>query len=206
MIGEPPGGAHKGGAIDAGDIGARIIMGAHIAGQHAARDPVAELIERTVTPPAIRHPAHLLIELAAEVAGTPDAVESGARPVGVGAVIRRCGAPLQAFEAECRLHHLLARQRPHRRNRALIGDPGFRIGETRQIGIVDDSGGPHVARSDTDDIDLGLSGAQKIDVAIRRNRNEPARQRNAFLKRDIVDAFLHTLRRKTNHEGCRWAP
>src|SRR5260221_11823425 len=106
-------------------------MGAHVAGQRAVRDSGAELIERAVAPPAIRHPAHLLIELAAEIAWPPDAVESGTRGIRVGAVVRRCEAPLQTFEAECRLHHLLARQRPHRRKRALAGAPRLVVRKTR---------------------------------------------------------------------------
>src|SRR5262249_44582923 len=74
---EPPSGAHECGAIDAGDIGAWIVMCTHIAGQHAVRDPGAKLIERAVASPAVRHAAYLLIEPAAEVAWAPDAIKSG---------------------------------------------------------------------------------------------------------------------------------
>src|SRR5467141_3757080 len=110
-------------------------MGAHVAGQRAVRDPGAELIERAVAAPAIRHPAHLLIELAAEIAWSPDAVEPRTRGIRVGAVIRRRKAPLQTFEAKCRLHHLLARQRPHCRKRALAADPRFIVRKTEHARI-----------------------------------------------------------------------
>ena len=94
MIGESPSGAHEGGAIDSGNIRARVVMGADITGQHAAGNPGTELVERTMAAPAIGHAAYFLIESAAEIAWTPDTVEPAALSVGVGSVIRGREAPL----------------------------------------------------------------------------------------------------------------
>jgi hypothetical protein len=62
--GEPPGRADEGRTVNASGVATRRIMCADVTREDATLDLGSDLIERTVTAPAVRNSAHMLPKLA----------------------------------------------------------------------------------------------------------------------------------------------
>src|SRR6476619_2253191 len=106
---QAPGGADEGGAVHAGCVRARGVMGTDISGQHATLDFGADLIERAMATPAVRNPTHLLPNLAMQIGRSADPpIEPGTSRVRIASVSRRGKFPLDAFEGKGGLDGLLA--------------------------------------------------------------------------------------------------
>src|SRR5689334_19430062 len=166
-----PGGADEGGAVDAGNVVARLVTGTDVSGLHAARDLVLEAGQRARAAPAIRHAADLLADLALQIPGPPDPAETGAGLVRLRAIILRRDLPLNALEGKSRFDHLLPVRRPHCGNRGeFAGQRSAGVLNPRPY--VDHLGIAQRPKADPDDLDAGPLRAQKIDVAIAGDGHE----------------------------------